>query len=335
MWLGMDLVQRQWSRCVYEFWYVCKDLFKGTSTASLVFLITNVHLLSRIGAGNPVGLSGFLPPELYVLEALEDLIIISEAVGGSLPVRFGTDAPSVRQLIIRDTEIGGTIPNGYLANSPLESFLVSSNNIRGSVPVDVGQADTLTEIDLSGNKLTGSLPGGLSRYSSIKTLFLDSNILLGSIPANVYTMTSLQRLRLNNNPLMTGSLSSSIGQMESIAELRLGNTGIGGLLPDELFTLPSILVLDIRDATFRGTLPSAFRELANSLQRLHLQDNAFNGTVPTTFGQLTSLNALNLQGNSLVGSIAPEICNLRSDELLELTVDCDEVACSCCTECFR
>lgn len=282
-----------------------------------------------------VGLTGFIAPEIFLLEDLEELVIVDEAVGGTLPARFGTDAPNVRQVIIQGTEIGGTIPDGYLANSPLESFILNSNNLAGSIPLNVGIPGTLTEMDLSSNQLTGALPGGLLIYSSLSSLALDSNLLQGSIPSGVYSMTSLQRLYLNNNLLMSGSISTAIGQLQSLIALRLGTTGIGGTLPGELFTLAAIEELDFRDASFRGTLPAAFSDLGDTLKLLHLQENSFTGSVPASFGDLSQLAILNLEGNNLRGSIPATICALRRQDLDELTVDCDEVACSCCTECFR
>ena len=285
---------------------------------------------------DPVGLSGFIPPEIYVLGLLEDLTIIDETIGGSLPKQFGTNATNIRQLVIQGTQLGGSIPFAYLENSPIESLLLNSNRIGGTIPFEIGSIPTLEELDLSGNELSGTVPGGLVRYSSLNTLAVDSNRLQGSIPTGIYAMPNLQRLHVNDNELMDGSLDPAIGAMESLQGLRVGRTGIGGTVPDELFSLGNLVELDLRNAAFVGGLSSAFSNLGTTLQQLYLQENAFTGTVPEAFGALTRLTALALEGNNLEGSIVPEICVLLLDGALDdLSVDCDEVQCSCCTECFR
>ena len=48
----------------------------------------------------------------------------------------------------------------------------------------------------------------------------------------------------------------------------------------------------------------------------------------------TRKDVLTLHENELVGSVPSLICLLVDDPLSELTADCDEIECSCCTECF-
>jgi hypothetical protein len=108
-----------------------------------------------------------------------------------------------------------------------------------------------------------------------------------------------------------------------------------GFIPPEISILVLLQVFGIANESVGGTLPETLATLGTTLQFLRLQNNAFSGTVPTTYGLLINLSAMNLQGNSLVGSIPAEVCALRTTTLQELTADCNEISCSCCTACFR
>lgn len=69
--------------------------------------------------------------------------------------------------------------------------------------------------------------------------------------------------------------------------------------------------------------------LAEKLETFVITDNKLEGTIPETMSQLTNLSVLDLHGNDLTGSISLELCGVE-----ELVVDCEEVSCACCTECF-
>jgi hypothetical protein len=57
---------------------------------------------------------------------------------------------------------------------------------------------------------------------------------------------------------------------------------------------------------------------------------------PNLFFLLSFTGVLRLDGNDLSGVISDPICLLRgSGTLQELSTDCNEVTCSCCTTCFR
>ena len=116
-----------------------------------------------------------------------------------------------------------------------------------------------------------------------------------------------------------------------------GTTSVGltGFIPPEISVLGVLEVLGIANESVGGSLPETLAVLGTTLQFLRLQNNAFSGTVPAIYGSLINLSAMNLQGNGLVGSIPTEICALRTTSLQELTADCNELSCSCCTACFR
>jgi hypothetical protein len=61
-----------------------------------------------------------------------------------------------------------------------------------------------------------------------------------------------------------------------------------------------------------------------------LESNFLSGQVPEGLGDITGLQKLLLQQNELVGLMPKGICQIRE---LELSADCDEVECDCCSDC--
>lgn len=143
-------------------------------------------------------------------------------------------------------------------------------------------------------------------------------------------------------PWLTGDVCSwqyvACNELSRVTSVNFDGTtsvGLTGFIPPEISVLGVLEVLGIANESVGGSLPETLAVLGATLQFLRLQNNAFSGTVPTIYGSLINLSAMNLQGNGLVGSIPTEICALRTTSLQELTADCNELSCSCCTACFR
>ena len=123
-------------------------------------------------------------------------------------------------------------------------------------------------------------------------------------------------LKLNGLGL-SGTLSSTIGNLGALSYLNLSSNFFDGRLPSELGKLNSLQTLDLQSNSFYGRLPSELRQLS-SLQTLNLQSNSFSGSLPSDRGQLNSLQTLNLQSNSFYGSLPSELGQLNSLQTLDL-----------------
>jgi len=279
------------------------------------------------------GLFGTLPLEMYLLSDLTDLVIINNTITGTLPQAFGDNATQLRSLLLPDNELTGTIPDNYLESCPLEFVHLGSNLFTGQIPTNIGNTTYLQQFDLSGNSLTGSIPDKVSGYESLEAISFANNKLTGSIPDEIYSsLARLRFLHLNGNKL-SGTVSSLIGELQLLKELRIGQSDLGGALPDELYTLTNLEELDISQSRFKGRLSLGLINLG-ALEKLFLNDNKLDGTVPASFGSMSTLSDLVLQGNKISGSIPDSICLLREDNLKVLTVDCNKLACDCCSFCF-
>ena len=169
---------------------------------------------------------------------------------------------------------------------------------------------------------------------------IQKNALTGTIPSELGDMP-LTELWLQRNFGLTGTLPLGLSKLSnSLTDIRLGMTAIGGTLPEFLFEMSQVWRMDFSDARFTGTLSTNFGKLG-SLQSLRLTGNQLSGTIPTEMGLMTSLYELSLFGNNISGTIPPAVCALRLEQRLEfLSMNClpesdsaPSVVCDCCSIC--
>ena len=100
---------------------------------------------------------------------------------------------------------------------------LSSNELSGKIPPELGSLSNLELLALSGNELSGGIPPELGSLSSLTELYLNSNKLSGEIPAELGGLSNLGGLWLDDNALS--------GCVPSILEgvLDLNNSDLGGL----------------------------------------------------------------------------------------------------------
>jgi hypothetical protein len=122
--------------------------------------------------------------------------------------------------------------------------------------------------------------GSVSQYACnsfpssdvFRNLWLVDNGLEGTLPPELYLLSSLESITLARNNLLTGTISTSIGQLSSLKGLALGVTGIDGTIPSEIGSLQNISTLMLLSSRLRGALPSELGMLLN-LELLYLNWN--------------------------------------------------------------
>lgn len=195
------------------------------------------------------------------------------------------------RVILTTNVITGTIPEGFLVNSPLQIFDVSNNQISGAIPRSFGRIYTLTALILANNRFSDTIPSELAALELLKTLDLaDNDRLRGSIPRAMYGLVNLESLYLDRCTNIQGELSTAISTLSSLRRLRLGGTGISGFLPSGIFALKNIEEIDLKGAAFSGPLSEDFSRLAGSIRILRLSNNFFFGDIPFAFNDLVFLS---------------------------------------------
>ena len=221
----------------------------------------------------------------------------------------------VVSLNLTSDNLVGFIPSELGNLTALTSLFLNVNQLTGSIPSELGNLTALTNLDLGNNQLTGSIPSELGNLTNLQILSLFNNRLTGSIPSELGNLTTLTNLALFNNRL-TGSIPSELGNLTALTSLDLSSNELTSI-PPELFNLTDLPNLNLNNNQFTGSIPSELSNLT-ALRFLNLNNNQFTGSIPTELSNLTALTRLDLNNNQLTGSIPTGLGNLTALTRLEL-----------------
>jgi Leucine-rich repeat (LRR) protein len=226
------------------------------------------------------GLKGTIPPEFGTLKTLEAISLNGNNIGGSLPTEF-YELKNLKTLSLTGNKLTGSLSSSIRNLQKLTSLDLRDNFLEGTIPSAVSKLPLLESLDVSLNKFTGGIPQG--GYDVLRDFAAGMNQLTGSFP-NFILGSSLQVLTLHSNRL-------------------------AGALPSGVWSLaPSLTMLDVSDNSFSGPIP---RSLGSSLRKLvvfRAKDAQLTGTLPDL--DQDSLKVLNLEENSLIGSVPMSYANL-------------------------
>ena len=229
---------------------------------------------------------------------------------------------------------------------------LSSKNLAGSIPTEIGELTALERVSLSSNELTGSIPSQIGNLTNLKSLWLYSNQLTGSIPPEIGNLTALEWLGMSSNQL-TGTIPLELGNLTNLTYLSLDGNQLTGCVPASLqeaysgsdypicgtvlqtpFNLPAVqshcraqigqhyddcvnaqLVLDTLAGDCEDchqTLGYRYSPTTGRVVAIDLGSKNLVGSIPTEIGELTALERVSLSSNELTGSIPSQIGNLTN-----------------------
>ena len=238
--------------------------------------------------------------------------------GSSLPLddwdNVNTDADGrVTYLALWNNNLRGTLPAELGNLDQLTELPLQDNHLTGSIP-DLGRLTNLTLLRMWNNQLTGNIPRSLSNLTKLRYLELWDNQLTGPIP-DLRSLTDLTFLDLHNNQL-SGTIPSMRG-LTLLEEIRLNDNQLSGPIPD-LSGLTSLERLYLDNNKLSGEIPPSLDSLT-SLLNLYLDENQLSGEIPASLGNFTNLTQLFLGGNRLTGTIPASLGNLTTLRQLGLS----------------
>lgn len=314
-WMTSNITYCNWS------WISCNE---ASRVVDVVF--------SNVDGNNLVGT---LSSELALLTELERFVIVNDSIEGPLPKEIGS-LTHITHFIVASNSINGEISDSFLVDSPLEVFMVSDNQLNGEIPESLTKMSSAYQIFIDNNRFSGPIPDGFGSLPNLATLDLTGNRFEGTIPDSIFS-SSIQNLYLGRSTRMDGGVSPAVGNARNLVRLHIVGTRVSGGLPDDLFTLPYLTELILSNNTLTGTLSKSVASLGRTLEVMMLDGNKFSGDLPSeSIDELALSKELTFARNSFTGVISSKLCERRGKgyhDLNILTVDCQEVACTCCNNC--
>ena len=164
----------------------------------------------------------------------------------------------------------------------------------------------------------------------------DGNAYNSTVPSAFTSMPNLEFLYIVDG-FISGDLSYMVGMPAIREHWADSNPGLGGQLPSGLSSVETLESFSITSCSFSGTIPSEFGNFGFVMKQIWMYDNDLTGTIPSELGSMAALRLLQVEGNSLTGSMPAEVCaNTVFPRPLEvLGADCFDpnFSCDCCTCC--
>ncbi|GMY17872.1 leucine-rich repeat receptor-like serine/threonine-protein kinase BAM3 [Fagus crenata] len=218
---------------------------------------------------------------------------------------------ALKSLTLSGNNFNGPIPKN--PSTVLEQLQLSMNSFQGTISDQIMGYSNLTLIDLSQNKLFGPIHS-IGNLSKLHVLILSSNNFNGKIPEALSNISNLSRFAANQNNF-DGEIPSGITR--NLRTLDLSYNNLSGFIPSDMLSHSNLQTIDLSYNMLTGPIPS---KISQNLVRLRLGSNFLNGTIPSaTFGNLNNLVYLELENNTLTGSVPPDLGSCKNLSLLSLS----------------
>ena len=254
---------------------------------------------------------------------LQLIYLDNNKLEGTLPNSIGNLSRSLQQLFLTENNFIGTIPseignltilqlgaNKVLGTIPdtlgnLDNLFILSlaqNNLFGEIPQSIRKLERLGELYVQENNLSGLIPPSLGGCKSLMILNLSHNVFQGSIPPELLTISSLSgSLDLSYNQL-TGSISSTIGDLINLESLDISNNQLSGEIPHTLGECLHLESIHLEVNFLSGSIPSSIASL-RGMTEMDLSQNNLSGEIPVFLETFNTLQLLNLSFNNLEGAV--------------------------------
>ncbi|PIA40799.1 hypothetical protein AQUCO_02400102v1, partial [Aquilegia coerulea] len=289
---------------------------------------------------------GVIPHEIGRLFRLRHLILSNNSFEGEIP-RNITYCSDLRVIDLFDNKLSGNIFAGFSSLSKLFALGLAKNNLIGKIPPSLGNLTSLTELSLASNRLEGIIPDDLCRIRGLASLNIGQNNLTGKIPSCVFNLSKMDTFSVDNNKL-EGSLPPSMGlTLPNLERIYLGSNKFSGTIPVSLSNATRLELISVVLGAFTGSVPSDLGKLqglrwllfsgnqfgtqqgrddlnfinsltnCSKLLELDFSNNILKGPLPDSISNLsTTINYLNMEDNSIYGSIPIGISNLVNSEVI-------------------
>ncbi|CAL2237833.1 unnamed protein product [Prunus armeniaca] len=288
--------------------------------------LSNASMLTRIDLGHN-SFTGFLPSTLCALTNLQSLrlpnnnLTIDTSTPEANTLSCLANLGNLTRISMAANPFNARLDDSFwnCSTSPLQYIYLYNCNMRGNIPIGIGNLSSLINLDLGYNQLSGSIPTSLGRLGNLQALFLNDNKLRGSyIPYQLCQLDNLAYLYLGSNKL-SGTIPSCLGNLTtSLRNLSLESNSLSSTIPSTFWRLAYILHVNLSSNSLIGPLSQDIGNLKVVLE-VDLSNNHLSSIIPSTIGGLQNLAYLSLANNNLEGPIPSAFDDLLSLEQLDLS----------------
>lgn len=140
-------------------------------------------------------------------------------------------------------------------NGRIEHLDLSSNNLSGVLPDEIGNLQELTAFSVEWNNLSGTIPTSIERLDKLQIFRISCNNIEGPIPEGIWRLTELIWFMAGSNKL-NGTLPETIGNLKNLKIFTIGSNNIEGAIPEGVADLPLLEMLQLYYNRFSGPIPS-------------------------------------------------------------------------------
>ncbi|TVU07411.1 hypothetical protein EJB05_47465, partial [Eragrostis curvula] len=228
-----------------------------------------------------------------------------------------TNCTKLTKLSLEKNMLKASLPRSVCnLSSNLEYLALGSNQISGSIPVEIGNLVGLTFLGMENNFLSGSIPPTIGKLHDLYIINLSKNKLSGRIPTSIGDIVLLGKLFLDDN-ILSGSIPSSLGRCLGLLQLNLSSNSLDGFLPEELFTGPPLSFgVDLSHNSLTGPLPILAMGQLEDISLFNVSNNRLSGEIPKNL--LSISQYIDLSTNELSGNV-PEFFGYHSSGQIDLS----------------
>lgn len=147
---------------------------------------------------------------------------------------------------------------------------------------------TWTGVIVTGDRVTG-------------ISFEFNNNISGTLSTSIGNLSELKSVHIVDNNI-TGNIPSSFSRLTKLESFAIQYCHLSGSIPSFIGKLPNLYYLNLQSNQITGRIPASVG--ANPILRyVQLDNNQLNGSLPATFGTNPNLEILGLSHNQLSGSV--------------------------------